>query len=270
MRGLGRFVAALASVVVVSSVAARAVRAEPVDLELVLAVDVSGSIDVQEASLQRAGTIAALTDPDIMKAIKSGMLGKIAVAYVEWAGAGRLRLIGDWAVISGPRSANAFAKQIAKAPITVDLYTSISSAIEFGLRKFEGNGLEGARKIIDVSGDGPNNQGIYVNEARDKAVKAGVTINGLPIVNNKPGRYGWPPFPQLAEYYEDCVIGGSGAFLVVAHTHRDFARAIKRKMLLEIAGRIPQRAKIWRAALKQRAKISCDIGESRVEDLTNE
>jgi hypothetical protein len=241
-------------------------RAAAVDLELVLAVDVSGSIDEDEAKLQRAGTIAALTDPEVVKAIEGGMLGKVAVLYVEWAGAGRIHLIADWAAISDMASARALAAKLAEAPIHVDLFTSISTAVEFALEKFEGNGFEGTRKVIDVSGDGPNNQGTQIHLARDKAVKAGVTINGLPIVNNKVGRFGWPPFPQLAEYYEDCVIGGQGAFIVVADTHKDFARAIKRKMLLEIAGRGPaERIRIWPAASRQRAKIPCDIGEILLE-----
>lgn len=244
------------------------VRAGPVDLELVLAIDVSASIDKEEAALQRAGTIAAITDPEVIKTIQAGLLGKIAVSYIEWAGSERVTLIADWAVISDAKSAKAFAKRVAKAPLDVNLFTSISFALGYAARKFEGNGFEGTRRVIDISGDGPNNQGLIVDKMRDRVVKAGITINGLPIVNNKPGRYGWPPYAQLAEYYEDCVIGGQGAFLVVADTHKDFARAIKRKMLLEIAGRNPApsaRSKIWRAANKRRAKIHCDIGELRLE-----
>ncbi|MBL22438.1 MAG: hypothetical protein CMM48_00915 [Rhodospirillaceae bacterium] len=186
-------------------------RAEPVDLELVLAIDVSASIDKQEAALQRAGTIAALTDPEVIKTIQAGLLGKIAVTYMEWAGSERVTLIADWAVISDAKSAKAFARRVAKAPLDVNLFTSISFALGYAARKFENNGFEGTRRVIDISGDGPNNQGLLVDQMRNRIVRAGITINGLPIVNNKPGRYGWPPYPQLAEYYEDCVIGGQGA-----------------------------------------------------------
>lgn len=250
-------------------------RDVPVDLELVIAVDVSGSVDADEAQLQRNGYVGAFSDKEVIGAITSGMLGKIAVTYIEWAGIHYFRTIVDWTVIDGEASALAFAEQVAKAPIQTELWTSISKAIEKSLPKFIGNGIEGTRRIIDISGDGPNNQGGLVTGYRDRAIAAGVTINGLPIVNDKPSPWGWPPLPDLDLYYANCVIGGSGAFYVVANTFSDFARAVRKKLLLEIAGEQPHRyapARVFKAAANQPGRMppTCDIGERRVHWLLEE
>lgn len=247
----------------------------PVDLELIIAVDVSGSIDPDEAKLQRDGYVGAFSDKEVIGAITSGMLGKIAVTYVEWAGIHYSRTVVDWTVIDSEASALAFAEKVAKAPIQTELWTSISMAIETSLPRFVNNGVEGTRRVIDISGDGPNNQGGMVTGFRDKAVAAGVTINGLPIVNNKPSPWGWPPLPDLDLYYANCVIGGSGAFYVVANTFTDFARAVRKKLLLEIAGRQPYREgpeRIFKAAANEppRTPPPCDIGERRVHWLLEE
>jgi hypothetical protein len=250
-------------------------RDVPVDLELIIAVDVSGSIDADEAKLQRDGYVGAFSDKEVIGAITGGMLGKIAVTYVEWAGIHYSRTIVDWTVVDSEGSAVAFAERVAAAPIQTELWTSISMAIETALPMFDGNGIEGTRRVIDISGDGPNNQGGLVTGFRDKAVAAGVTINGLPIVNDKPSPWGWPPLPGLDLYYKHCVIGGSGAFMVVANTFTDFARAVRKKLLLEIADRQPYRAapeRLFRAAANEppREPPPCDIGERRVHWLLEE
>jgi len=247
----------------------------PVDLELVIAVDVSGSIDPEEAKLQRNGYVSAFADKEVIGAITGGMLGKIAVTYVEWAGIHYSRTVVDWTVIDSEASALAFSRKVASVPLQTELWTSISMAIEYALPRFSNNGIEGTRRVIDISGDGPNNQGGLVTGFRDKAVAAGVTINGLPIVNNKPSPWGWPPLPDLDLYYANCVIGGSGAFYVVANTFTDIARAVRKKLLLEIAGRQPYeygRARIFKAAANEppRTPPPCDIGERRVHWLLEE
>ncbi|MEM9685012.1 MAG: DUF1194 domain-containing protein [Pseudomonadota bacterium] len=250
-------------------------RGVPVDLELIVAVDVSGSIDEEEARLQRDGYLAAFTDEEVIGAITGGMLGKISVTYIEWAGAHYATTIVDWRLIDSRASAEAFAEEVARAPLQTALWTSISRAIDYVLPKFDGNGFEGTRRVIDISGDGPNNQGGLVTLFRDKAIAAGVTINGLPIVNDKPSPWGWPPLPDLDLYYANCVIGGSGAFYVVANTFKDFARAVRQKLLLEIAGRTPSNAgpeRLYRAAAQggNRTAPPCDIGERRVQWLLDE
>ena len=136
-------------------------------------------------------------------------------------------------------SAHAFAERLAKEPIETELWTSISHAIDYAVPLFKDNGYAGIRKVIDISGDGANNQGGLVTIHRDSAVAAGITINGLPIVNHRASPWGWPQLPDLDLYYAACVIGGSGAFYVVANTFADFARAVRQKLLLEVANRVP-------------------------------
>jgi len=214
------------------------VRAQdrPVDLELALAVDVSGSIDPDEAMLQRQGYIAAFRHPDVIRAIQEGMLGRIAVGYYEWAGYGHMRVIVDWTEISDATTANAFADLLTLNPPRTAYRTAIASAIDFAALWFDMNEFEGTRRVVDVSGDGPNNWGDPVTVARDRAVAKGVTINGLPIMNNRPSISGRRQIPNLDLYYRDCVIGGPGAFIVVANTFDEFAVAIRKKLIIEIAG----------------------------------
>lgn len=231
----------LAAGLLAASVVLRPVHArEPVDLELVLAVDVSGSIDEEEAILQRKGYIEALNHPQVLAAIKSGYHGRIAVIYIEWAGDHYQRLVADWAVIGDPAGAKKFTDAVAKVPVTVDLWTSISGAIGYTVRLFDPERFSSKRRVIDISGDGPNNRGESVTVMRDMAVRMGITINGLAIMNDRPSRYGMMPMPNLDYYYEDCVIGGRGAFVVVAESFADFARAVRRKLILEIAGYDPE------------------------------
>lgn len=238
---------------------------KPVDLELILGVDVSRSIDKGEAQLQRDGYIAAFSDPDVIRAISSGMFGRIAVAYFEWAGQVHREIIVDWILIDGKKSAVAFAAELGRQFPSSARRTSISGAIDFATPWFDGNGFEGTRRVIDLSGDGPNNGGDLVTVARTRALARGVIINGLPILDEEGGMYTWFNIPNLDLYFQNCVIGGPGAFIVVAADFKDFARAVRRKLILEIAGRAPppQRPRLIRAQARRRARISppCDIGE---------
>ena len=240
---------------------ARAV--EYVDLELVLAIDVSRSIDAAEADMQRQGYITALTNPKVIGAIRSGILGRIAVTYLEWAGSFHKSVVVSWQMIDGEATAHAFAAALTEMPISRERSTSITRAIAYAVPMFEGNGFEGTRRVIDVSGDGPNNTGGLVTYARDGAVAAGITINGLPIINDRNLFWG-SNLKELDLYYIDCVIGGPGAFVVVAEDFYSFADAIRRKLVLEIAGRTPAlEARLWRVA--ERVAPPCDIGERRRE-----
>jgi hypothetical protein len=213
--------------------------AENVDLEIVIAADVSSSIDEHEAALQRQGFAAARRSPDVIGAIRSGAYGKIAVAYVDWSSEPWNRLIVDWTVIENQASADAFAEALLAAPRTYGQGTAIGGAMRMAARMIEGNGFEGTRRVIDISGDGPNNRGSLA-AAREDTVKRGITINGLPIITGDYGTGDWGGYyRQLDKYYESYVIGGTGAFSLPAHGFADFATAIKRKLILEISGATP-------------------------------
>lgn len=245
----------------------------PVDLELVLAVDVSGSVDEEEGRLQRDGYISAIRSKEFSEAVKSGILGRIAVTYVEWAGDGFQSTIIDWSVINGPVAAASFADKLSAVPIGSGPWTSISDIIRHSLPRFPNNGYVGTRKVIDISGDGPNNIGGLVTEARDLAVARGITVNGLPILNDHLQPSGRRQIENLDKYYAACVIGGFGAFLVAAHDFKDIARAIRRKLIFEIAGLVPRDAltppKFDSAIHKVQARNifsgGCDIGEKRLQ-----
>jgi len=236
----------------------------PVDLELALAVDVSRSIDLDEARLQREGYIQALRDREVIEAIQTGFLGRIALGYFEWAGFGHAQIVVEWTVIANAADADAFAERLSHGLPQSASRTSISSAIAFGQGWFDNNGFEGTRRVIDVSGDGPNNWGELVTLARDRAVATGITINGLPILDQTGGLYSRFNIANLDLYYRDCVIGGTGAFYVTAAGFDDFARAVRRKLVLEIAGRRPApRGGVMLAQADERARVSppCNIGE---------
>jgi hypothetical protein len=210
-----------------------------VDLELALGVDVSGSVDEEEGALQRKGYIEAFRDPAVIRAIRSGYHRGIAVGYYEWAGYGHNKIIVDWMLIDGEKSAHAFADALTKMPPETASRTSLSGAINFAVPWFDNNGFTGKRRVVDLSGDGPNNWGEPVTLARDKAVKQGITINGLPIVNMRPSPFGTAQVPRLDLYFQNCVIGGRSAFIEVAKDFKDFGRAIRRKLILEISGHRP-------------------------------
>ena len=204
-----------------------------VDLELVLAVDVSLSMDIDEQRLQRDGYIAAFRDPEVHSAIASGPHGRIAVTYVEWAGPPTQQVVVGWTVIDGSASAGAFADKLQAAAISRARMTSISTALHFSGTLFETSGVRGIRRVIDVSGDGPNNAGVPVAPARDELVARGIVINGLPIMLKVAN--GFFDLPDLDKYYSECVIGGTGAFMIPIKERAEFRTATRRKLLLEIA-----------------------------------
>ena len=205
-----------------------------VDVALVLAVDASSSMDDAERKLQRAGYAAALTAPRVMEAIKYGRRGRIAVIFFEWGNQDAQVVIAPWTIVDGAESAAKLARTIAEAPSQDLQRTSISAALDFANRALLQSGLKATREVIDVSGDGPNNDGVVVSEARDRLVARGVTINGLPIVTKSPSD--WMSMPDLDEYYEHCVIGGDGSFMIPVRGMENFGRALEMKLVLEIAG----------------------------------
>lgn len=212
-------------------------QAEKVDLELVLAADGSGSIDDEELRLQREGYAAAITNPKILDAIRGGFHQKIALAFVEWGGPYSQHTIVDWRVIDGPEAAASFAAALLAAPRAAESYNSISEAIFYSVNLIEANAYEGRRKIIDISGDGPQINGRPLAQARALAMLAGITINAL-VVSSPGGGYPGPRGEPLIEHYQNDVIGGRGAFVHMAEGRDGFAPAILKKMILEIAERL--------------------------------
>ena len=213
--------------VVLATLCGRVARAEPVDVQLVLAVDCSGSIDMDEFALQIRGYAQALTHPSVVRAIQSGGVGAIAVTYVQWSGPFIQNQVVGWTVIKDEKTAAAFADAMIAAPRRIfGGGTSLSGAIDYARTLFDGSGFETSRHTIDVSGDGTNNSGRRPGDARDEAVHQGITINGLPILTD---------FPTLDRYYEDNVIGGPGAFVIPAKDFASFAQAILGKLIREVA-----------------------------------
>ncbi len=208
---------------------------EPVDVLLVLAVDVSRSVDEDEARLQREGYRNAVSDPVVVEAIRGGMIGAVGIAYVEWAGAEYQRVVLPWTRISTSADAFAWATRLDEAPRASLSWTSISGALDFSGRVLADAPFEGTRRVIDVSGDGVNNSGGPVEAARDKLLADGITINGLPIMNDRPTFGRLPPVP-LDEYFRESVVGGPGAFVIPAEDFQTFGQAVKRKLIREIAG----------------------------------
>ena len=235
LRLVRAFVAALALVL---SLAASARATEEVDLLLVLAADVSRSIDSAKFNLQRNGYATAITNPKVMEAIKSGRRGKIAVAFVEWSGVTSQKVIIDWTLIGDAKSAQDFSSQIVEAQRPFADRTAIGSGIDFAVAQLARSPYTASRHTIDVSGDGTNNSGRDIQSARDEATAKGITINGLVILSETP--LAWnadhtnPP-GGLANYYRDNVIGGVGAFVMVAQNFESFGRAIINKLIAEIA-----------------------------------
>jgi hypothetical protein len=229
-----------------------------VDTELVLAVDVSYSMDPEEQHLQREGYMAAITSREFMQALKGGMHAKVAVTYFEWAGPFDQRIVVPWRLIDGPETADGVANDIARAPFRRASRTSISGALQFAKPLFDASGYHGIRRVIDVSGDGANNSGPIVTLVRDDVLAAGITINGLPIMLKRPNTFTMD-IDNLDVYYEDCVIGGPGAFIVPIHNQDQFKEAIRTKLVLEIASRVPKQRIVPVQAREPR--ISCTIGE---------
>jgi hypothetical protein len=234
-----------------------------VDVELVLAVDVSYSMDMDELAIQREGYAQAIISKEFLQALKTGPNGKIAVTYFEWAASSDQKIIIPWRVIDGPETADAVANEIMKTPIRRASRTSISGAIYFAMPLFDENPYRGLRRVIDISGDGPNNNGAPVTGARDIALEKGIIINGLPIMVKEPS-YSTMDIDNLDFYYEDCVIGGPGSFVVTIKDRDKFKEAIRTKLLLEVAGRTPER-RIVPVADKE-PRVSCLIGEKIWQD----
>jgi hypothetical protein len=215
--------------------------AMPVDVELVLAVDVSNSMDPEEQELQRDGYVAALTSQEFLTALRSGAHGKVAVTYVEWAGLHDQTILMPWRLIESPESADAVAREIAQAPYRRAPRTSIYGALQFAKPLFDASGYRGLRQVIDVSGDGVNNMGPPVAQMRDEVLAAGITINGLPLMLRRQSSYGmWGmAFEHLDVYYEDCVIGGPGSFVIAIRERDQFKEATRTKLVMEVAGQAP-------------------------------
>jgi hypothetical protein len=203
-----------------------------VDLELVIAVDVSYSMDVEEQQVQRKGYVAAFRSPEIVNALRGGALGKVAVSYIEWGGSA-VQVV-PWTLIDGSQSAARFAEELGRQPARRISFTSISNALAFARVLFRSNGYRGSRRVIDVSGDGPNNAGAPVPVARNAAVAEGIVIDGLPIMLNAAPDS--PSFPGIDVYYEKCVIGGDGAFVLPVSDITRFPEAIRHKLFIEISG----------------------------------
>lgn len=213
----------------------QAVAAEPVDIELVLAVDVSLSMSPDELEIQRDGYAAALTHDRVLQAIAEGANGKIAVTYFEWAGSTSHHVIVPWTIIATRADAERFAAKLSAQPPNSARRTSVSAALEFGADLFAESQFSGMKRVIDISGDGPNNQGPPVDITRDAVVKQGITINGLPLMTNG-GLSSAYDVRDLDLYYTDCVIGGPGAFMIPVNDWSQFPEAIRRKLVLELAG----------------------------------
>lgn len=210
-----------------------------VDVALVLTVDASGSIDAEEFLLQKQGIAGAVADPEVLSTIRSGRHGRIAIAYVEWGAPGGAQRVVDWMLVGDEASAAQFGNAVLGAPRSVQSYNAIGDAIDLAVKLFEACPCRPTRRIIDVSGDNPDNRShLPAPVARDMAVAAGITINALAIVQD--GRLGADGKPWLVETYERTVIGGFAAFAIAANTRADFARALREKMVLEISGILPQ------------------------------
>jgi len=231
-----------------------------VDLELVLAVDVSRSMDFDELDVQRDGYVAAFRHPDTLAAIRSGPLGRIAVTYVEWAGPLSQATAVPWTLIDSEEAAHAFAAKLSSTTRGRYMWTSISGGLLFAAAALANNEFTTARQVIDISGDGPNNRGSPIEPVRSSVTASGITINGLPIVLKSFGPYS---IPNLDVYYEDCVIGGPGSFLIPVHDMSQLAIAIRRKLLLEIAGLPPLLLKASES--RPVPRIDCLIGEKLIE-----
>lgn len=230
----------------------QAAAGEAVDVELVLAVDVSRSMDEEEFALQRAGYVNALRHPDFINAVKAGMNGRIALTYFEWASSIREGASIPWRIIDSAESAEAFAAQLESRPFNSFRGTSISGALTHGTALLQDNGFSGWRQVIDVSGDGPNNIGTPVASARDEAVAKGIVVNGLPILI-RPS----PTFAELDRYYAECVTGGPGSFVLPIKQASEFATAIRRKLILEVSG--APTPPVIRAQAKP--PVDCLVGE---------
>jgi hypothetical protein len=238
-------------------------KSPTVDVELVIAVDVSYSMDLDELAVQREGYAQAIVSKEFLQALKNGPHSKIAITYFEWSASTDQKIIIPWRVIDGPESADAVAAEIMKTPVRRGSRTSISGAIDFAMPLFEENPYRGVRRVIDISGDGPNNSGAPVTGARDAALAKGVVINGLPIMVKEPS-YSTMDIDNLDLYYEDCVVGGPGSFMVSIKDRDKFKEAIRAKLTLEVAGRTPEHRVV--PVTEKEPRVPCLIGEKIWQD----
>jgi hypothetical protein len=225
--------ACLAALAVLPVRAAAPTDNRVVDLQLVLAVDISGSMEFREQEVQRDGYVRAFRDPEVLRAITSGPYGRIAVTYVRWAGIFSQETAVPWTIIGSKAEADRFADAIRRVPLYTAPRTSISGALNYSFSAFTQSGVDSDRRTIDISGDGSNNDGPPVGPIRQRILQSGVTINGLPILINPSGVGG--NLVSLDAYYQDCVVGGPGSFMIAVKANQDFAPAIRRKLILEIA-----------------------------------
>jgi len=232
--------------------------AASVDVELAIAVDVSYSMDLDELAVQREGYAQAIISKEFLQALRTGPNAKISVTYFEWSASSDQKIVIPWRVIDGPETADAVANEIMQTPVRRGSRTSISGAILFAMPLFDENPHRGLRRVIDISGDGPNNSGPLVTPARDEALAKGIVINGLPIMVKEPS-YSTMDIDNLDWYYEDCVVGGPGSFVVPIKDRENFKEAIRTKLIREVAGRTPERALVHTSDKEPR--VSCTIGE---------
>ncbi|WP_409363881.1 DUF1194 domain-containing protein [Bradyrhizobium sp. BR 10261] len=232
-----------------------------VDLELVIAVDVSYSVEPGDLEAQREGYAKSIVSKEFLRAVRAGPIGKIALTYFEWSSTGDQKIIVPWRQIDGPEAAEAVATEISNAPIRRGSRTSISSAIKFAASLFEQNPYSGSRRIIDISGDGPNSNGDPVTSARDTALQQGIVITGLPVMTNATpaDATDFQHIDHIDWYYEDCVIGGPGSFVVPITNRENFKEAIRTKLALEVAGRTPERSVA--PSGDEKPRVLCTIGE---------
>jgi uncharacterized protein DUF1194 len=247
MTRLVRAILALSALLAVTSAPGRA--AEQVDLLLVLASDVSRSVDTRKFQLQREGYAAALSNPRVIEAIKSGPHGRIAICFIEWSGATSQKVVIDWTIVSDMASARKIGDQMLELPRSFADRTSISAGLEYAMNQLEQAPFQATRRTIDVSGDGTNNSGRDIASVRDEVLAKSVTINGLVILSDTP--LPWNPEHTnppggLDEYYRRNVTGGPGSFVMVAENHNSFGQAIVKKMIAEIAWVVPERPVIMR------------------------
>jgi len=234
-----------------------------VDVELILATDVSYSMDMDELAVQREGYAQAIVSKEFLQALRTLPHGKISITYFEWAASSDQKIIIPWRLIDGPETADAVSAEIMRTPVRRASRTSISGAIYFAMPLFDEDPYHGLRKVIDISGDGPNNNGAPVLGARDEALSKGIVINGLPIMVKEPS-YSTMDIDNLDWYYEDCVIGGPGSFVVPIKDREKFKEAIRTKLLLEVAGRTPERRAV--PVAEKEPRVSCLIGEKIWQD----
>jgi len=257
MRAFGLILAA--SLIALLAPPDRADAQTQVDVELVLAVDISYSMDFDELALQREGYITALRSKEFIDALRGGAHGKVALIYIEWAGTHEQTVVVPWTLIDGRAAAEAFAARLAEAPVRRTYRTSISGGLIFSAAQFGTAGFKGLRRVIDISGDGTNNQGPLIEQTRDDIVARGIIINGLPLQLKSPTG-SMLDINDLHVYYEDCVIGGPGSFVIPVRSRDQFINAVRQKLILEVSGITPPSIARTIPAVKP-PRVSCTIGE---------